>query len=149
MRPLKYAAAALMLAALTACTGTGVNTANVFQPQSGKVQLAVQTSDPTIQSVEFQLNGEVIGKDEDGSDGWSLEYDTTQKDDGIYTVTAYGTTSSGTQLQLLDNSLLIQNGGTGGGSSGTGTGTGTGTDTGTTGTQFRPVAASRGWPTSR
>jgi hypothetical protein len=105
----KIIGAAALLLALLGCAGTGVNTANVFQSQSGTIQLKVDTPDTSISSVEFTVNDQKVGEDTNGSDGWSVDYDTTKLADGIYTVRANGTSPTGT-VELLNNSLLIKNG---------------------------------------
>lgn len=153
MRNLKFLAYALLVAAFSGCTGTGVNSANVFKPQSGTIDLNVSNlpDASAYTQVEFQLDGKALGTDTDVSDGWSYKLDSTSLTNGIHNVRALGTSSSGEQVELLNNSIYIDNGGSAGtdtsastapaetpastdAGAGTDTGSGTGTDTGS---QFR------------
>jgi hypothetical protein len=113
MRKLKFLAYALLVATFSGCTGTGVNTADVFKPQGGTIDLNVSNlPDPTAySSVEFQLDGKSLGTDSDASDGWSFKLDSSTVSDGIHNVRAVGTTTSGTTVELLNNSIFIQNNG--------------------------------------
>lgn len=126
------AAALALLGTLAGCTGTGVNTANVFQAQSGEIQLTAAVPDASVYtSVEFVINeGDAAAetvKDENPGDGIAVTYDTKKLNDGINYVKAYGIGADGTRTQILDNALLIDNGGgaasgttpTGGGSTDT------------------------------
>ena len=114
MRQLKYMALALAVAAF-GCTGQGINTADVYTPQGGTIDLNVDTVDPSAYgSVDFELDGKSLGRDEDSSDGWSYQLDSTTLDDGIHTVQAFGNTLEGTRVELLNNSLMIVNDGAGG-----------------------------------
>ncbi|MGB4675298.1 MAG: Ig-like domain-containing protein [Aggregatilineales bacterium] len=54
--------------------------------------IASATDDGTVLRVEFFVNGTSIGADENGADGWSVDWDTTAFEDGVYTLTAYGKT---------------------------------------------------------
>lgn len=128
------AAALALLGTLAGCTGTGVNTADVFTPQSGSIQLTAAVTDPTLYSaVEFVINeGDAAAEtviDDNPGDGIEVTYDTTKLNDGINYVKAYGVGTDGTRTQILDNALLIDNGGGGTATGETPTG---GTDGGST-----------------
>lgn len=120
---LKTLASLALLAALAGCAGTGVNSAPLYKPTQGTIALAVDTQEPGVQSVSFEVDNEPVGEDTDGSDGWTYQLDTTTYTDGIHYVKAWGVLGDGSRLLLLDNTILIDNGGT------IGTGTGTGGDT--------------------
>ncbi|MFP5501393.1 MAG: Ig-like domain-containing protein, partial [Candidatus Sericytochromatia bacterium] len=125
MMMLKRLAPLALALSLVGCAGTGINTAPLYKPTTGTITLAVDTQEPGVQAVEFQLdNSTLLGTDEDPSDGWSFPLDTTAYDDGIHYVKAFGLFGDGSRITLLDNTILIDNGG------GIGTGTETGTDTG-------------------
>lgn len=114
MRQLKYVAMALLVASLAGCTGEGVNRANVFKPQGGTVDLNVSNlADPSAYTaVAFELDGQPLGAGEMADGGWTYKWDTTTGvTDGIHTVRAVGTTADGTSVELLNNSLFIQNNG--------------------------------------
>lgn len=117
MSKLMIVAAVLALLGTLSCTGTGVNTAPVFQAQSNQIQLTATTADTTFTSVEFVVNEAgtpITIKDENLADGIAVTFDTTQVDDGINFVKAYGVTADGQRVEILDNSLLVDNGGAGG-----------------------------------
>ena len=125
MMMLKRLAPLALALGLVGCAGTGINTAPIYKPTTGTITLAVETQETGVQAVEFQLdNSTLLGTDEDPSDGWSFPLDTTAYDDGIHYVKAFGLFGDGTRITLLDNTILIDNGG------GIGTGTGSGTETG-------------------
>lgn len=141
------AAALALLGTLAGCSGTGVNTANVFQPQSGQIQLTANVPDPSLYaSVEFVINeGDAAAEtvtDDDLSDGIAVTYDTSKLNDGVNYVKAYGVGADGSRTQILDNALLIDNGGTASGGNTGGSGANGGeTDTGTL---FKDVPRRRG-----
>ena len=55
---------------------------------SGTVAITAEaTDDRGVEQVEFFVNGTSIGVDQDGTDGWSIEWDTTTLD-GLQTITA-------------------------------------------------------------
>jgi Bacterial Ig domain len=113
MRHIKHVALALAVAAFSGCTGEGINRAEVFKKQGGSIDLNVSNlPDPSAYtSVDFELDGQPLGKDEDASDGWSFKLDSTTLSNGIHTVRALGNTPAGTQVELLNNSLYIDNAG--------------------------------------
>ena len=108
MRSLKILACALVVAG---CAGQGQNQAPVYAPQSGTIQLKVTTQDTTVQSVTFQVDNQTFPPvTQPASDGsWGIPFDTTKVSNGIHTVLATGTTSSGATETLLNNSILIYN----------------------------------------
>lgn len=110
MRLFKYAALALAMLAF-GCTGEGVNRAEVFKKQSGTIDLNVSSlpDAASYTSVLFEVDGNAVGNDQDGSDGWSYKLDSTKYSNGIHNVKVTGTTSSGTTVELLNNSLYIDN----------------------------------------
>ncbi|HEY9722780.1 MAG TPA: Ig-like domain-containing protein [Oscillatoriaceae cyanobacterium] len=110
MRSTIYSLLAGTALVVSACASTGVNSADIYHPQSGTVQLQAQTSDTTIQSVDFALNQQPIGTGTPVAGGWTVNLNTTQFQDGFYNLTATGVTSAGTQVQLLNNTLFINNG---------------------------------------
>lgn len=132
MHPITSALAATLALALAGCTGSGVNSVDVFAKQQGTIQLAVATADANVVSVDFEVNSQTIGQDTDGSDGWALEWDTTEAPaiNGVNYIKAYGNAADGSRTLLLDNTLLIDNGGSAGTGSETDAESNTGADTG-------------------
>jgi subtilisin family serine protease len=71
---------------------------------SGLVPVQVTTTAPGVTAVQFYQDGQAIGADTDGSDGWSLNWNTTGQSDGVHTLVAVAT--DGTS-QLAGAALLV------------------------------------------
>src|SRR5690606_34079947 len=73
---------------------------------------ASATDDGTVTRVEFFVDGTSIGADENGADGWAVDWDTTGDVDGWYVLTAKATDDSNNTGQsdgvgvLVDNTVL-------------------------------------------
>jgi subtilisin family serine protease len=71
----------------------------------GSVTIIADASDDMgITQVEFFIDGESIGVDVDGADGWSANWDTTEDPDGEHTVSATATDTIG---QTSDDSIVV------------------------------------------
>jgi subtilisin family serine protease len=63
---------------------------------SGAVIVTAEANDDRgVDRVEFFVDAQSIGEDTDGTDGWSLGWDTTGVADGLYTITAVATDIGG------------------------------------------------------
>jgi subtilisin family serine protease len=63
---------------------------------SGSVTVAADASDDLgVTQVEFFVNGNSIGTDLDGADGWTAGWDTSTGADGAYVITAVATDTAG------------------------------------------------------
>ena len=62
------------------------------------------TDDLGVTQVDFSVNGSAIGTDTDGSDGWSVDWDTASTPDGGATVTA---TAIDTVAQTASDSVNL------------------------------------------
>ena len=72
---------------------------------SGTVNVtAAATDDNGVDSVEFFVDGSSIGTDSDGTDGWSMSWDTTLATEGGHTITA---TATDTALQTASDSIAV------------------------------------------
>ncbi len=72
---------------------------------SGTVSVTADASDDNgVTSVEFLIDGVGIGTDNDGSDGWSIDWDTTAEAEGSHTVTATATDTVG---QTASDSIAV------------------------------------------
>lgn len=141
MSKLMIVAAVLALLGTLGCTGTGVNQASVFQQQSGEIKLSASTTE-TFSSVEFVIDDKDTVKDDNPSDGIEVNYNTANLDDGIHYVKAYGITADGQRVEILDNSILINNG-NGGDSGASGENGASGTTPADAGTQYRNTVSRR------
>jgi PKD repeat protein len=81
---------------------------------NGTVEVTATTSG-TVQAVqvEFFVNDASLGTDTDGSDGWSILWDTEADDDGVYELTAVAvggtlTATSGVRTVTVANDLSVQ-----------------------------------------
>lgn len=102
----------------TASTSVGVTvdnvddapTVSIVNPTEGAtvsgnvIVSADATDDRGMTQVEFFVDGESIGVDSDGSDGWSANWDTTGAADGSHTVSAVATD---TATQTASNSISV------------------------------------------
>jgi subtilisin family serine protease len=76
---------------------------------SGQITITAEASDEVTQ-VEFFVDDAAVGVDSDGSDGWSVGWDTTTRDDGTYTLTAFATDGS-EQVASAPVSVIVANSG--------------------------------------
>ena len=60
-------------------------------------------------SVEFQVNGKTVGKDEDGSDGFNFQIDSTKLANGLQTLGIVARGSSNQVLLKAEHTILISN----------------------------------------
>jgi subtilisin family serine protease len=85
---------------------------------SGSVTIAASASDDNgVTQVEFFVNGTLIGIDSDGSNGWSVIWDTTSAANGSYDLTARATDTAGqkTTSNAINVTASNDTGGGGGG----------------------------------
>ncbi len=76
---------------------------------SGNVMVsAVATDDIGVNQVEFFVDGESIGMDEDGTDGWSWEWDTSADSEGSHVITSTATDTAG-QIANDQVSVFVDN----------------------------------------
>lgn len=67
-----------------------------FATESGMIDVTADASDDIgVEQVEFSVDGASIGVDIDGSNGWSVSWDTTSVGDGSRTIEAIATDSAG------------------------------------------------------
>lgn len=97
--------AALLLAA---CTGSGVNNAQVFVPITGSITLRAQTLTPYAQ-VTYLVDGQQVATASDPASGYQVRYDVAPLSNGLHLVSALGTLPDGTQQPLFSESILVQN----------------------------------------
>ena len=69
---------------------------------------ATATDDGDVSSVGFAIDGDPIGLDEAGGDGWSVPWDTTEVADGSHVVSATATDSAG-QSATANISVTVSN----------------------------------------
>ena len=74
---------------------------NVIAPPDGAVLsgtatlTATATDDRSVASVQFLVDGEDVGNDQDGANGWSVAWDTTTASNGAHSVTALARDTAG------------------------------------------------------
>jgi len=82
---------------------------------SGTVSVAAAASDDnSVTQVEFFVDGSSIGVDSDGSDGWSVNWNTAAGGDGGYALTAIATDDAAQPSSLSDPVNVTVNNSTGG-----------------------------------
>lgn len=94
---------------LSACLGSAVNSAQIYAPVFGTVQVTVSVpAGETIQRVQFQVNDAVVAEDSDGSDGFVADVDLSNLPvDTLAKVAAVGVRPNGSFLVLRENYLLV------------------------------------------
>jgi hypothetical protein len=99
------------VAALVGCTGTGVNSKNVYDPISGRTKLTATVADGQVapSSVTFTVDDQPLtGTVTPSGSTFSIDFDSTTLANGVHSVKATG--NDGTEL--LNASIFIQNSGT-------------------------------------
>ncbi len=77
---------------------------------SGTTTLAASASDDVgVTQVDFRIDGTSVGTDTDGSDGWSISWDSSTTSDGNHQVTAVATDTAG-QTASDSVSINVSNG---------------------------------------
>jgi hypothetical protein len=77
---------------------------------TGTVTVSASASDSqNLASVEFFVDGASIGKDTDGSDGWSASWDSTTQADGTHTLTAIAADSAGNTTTSAASDVTVSN----------------------------------------
>jgi len=71
--------------------------------------IASATDDGTVTRVEFFVDGTSIGADENGADGWSVDWDTTGDVDGWHVLTAKATDDSNNTGESDGVGVLVDN----------------------------------------
>ena len=71
--------------------------------------IASATDDGTVTRVEFFVDGTSIGADENGADGWSVDWDTTGDVDGWHVLTAKATDDSNNTGESDGVEVLVDN----------------------------------------
>ncbi|MEB3195700.1 MAG: hypothetical protein VKP62_00710 [Candidatus Sericytochromatia bacterium] len=99
----------LLVAGVLGCTANAVNTATLYKPVRGVIELAVVVpSGEAVERVQFQLNDEVVAEDTNGADGFSAEIDTSGlPPDVLAKLAAVGVRTDGTVVVLRENFILI------------------------------------------
>jgi hypothetical protein len=98
----------LAAVALVGCTGTGVNSKNVYDPISGRTKLTATVAEGQTapQSVTFSVDGNPLqGTVTPAGNTFSIDFDSTTLQNGVHFVKATG--NDGTEL--LNASIFIQN----------------------------------------
>ena len=100
-------AATLLLG--TGCTARAVNSAQVFRPVTGVVQMEIKVPPgESVARVQFQVNDKVVNEDEDPSDGYKAEIDTADLEpDVLAKVAAVGVRADGSTVVLRENFILV------------------------------------------
>jgi hypothetical protein len=92
------------------CTANVTNTANVFTPVRGLIEVSVTIpDDERVTKVQFQLNNQVVAEDDNGTDGYTADIDTSGLEPGVLAkISAVGVRTDGTVFVLRENLILIE-----------------------------------------
>jgi hypothetical protein len=99
-----------LVAVLPGCVGAAVNQATIYRPVTGTIEMEVKIpSGESVQKVQFQVNDKIVGEDEDGTDGFSAEVDTsTLPVDTLAKLAAVGVRPNGSNVVLRENYILVE-----------------------------------------
>jgi hypothetical protein len=102
---------ALLLAALllTGCDAQVTNTGTPYAVVTGAIDLKWTPTVEGAKSVEFQVNGKTVGKDEDGSDGFIFQIDSTKLANGLQTLGIVARGASNEVLLKAEHTIYVQN----------------------------------------
>jgi hypothetical protein len=108
-RRLIVAVGSLLLPALAACTGAAVNSAQVYTPVTGIIQMDISVpAGETVSSVRFLVDDKLVQEDEDGSDGFSAELDTSEySPESLVKIAAVGVRANKSTVTLRENYIMI------------------------------------------
>lgn len=95
---------------MAGCTANVTNTANVFTPVRGVIEVSVTVPEgERLTKVQFQLNNQVVAEDANGSDGYSADIDTSGLAAGVLAkISAVGVRTNGTVVVLRENLVLVE-----------------------------------------
>ena len=102
---------AILLAAvlLAGCDAQVTNTGTPYAVVTGAIDLKWTPTVQGAKSVEFQVNGKTVGKDEDGSDGFMFQIDSTKLTNGLQTLGIIVRGGNNEVLLKAEHSILILN----------------------------------------
>lgn len=97
------------LLGLVGCTGAVVNTAQVYQPVSGVIQMDIQVpAGEGIVKVRFLVDDALHSEDETAADGFTAELDTSELEpEALVKIAAVGVRANNTTLPLRENFILV------------------------------------------
>lgn len=97
------------LGLVSACSGAVVNSAQVYQPVTGVIQMDIKIpAGETVSSVRFLVDDKLVEEDTDASDGFSAELDTTELEaDSLVKISAVGVRADKTTVTLRENFILV------------------------------------------
>jgi subtilisin len=94
----------------TAPTDVVVTAPSAGSTLSGTAAVSATASDDVgVAKVEFFANGTKIGEDTDGSNGWSISWNTTTVTDGAYTLTAKASDAAGNSTTSAGVGVTVDN----------------------------------------
>jgi hypothetical protein len=99
----------LCLVGLFGCTGAVVNTAQVYQPVTGVIQMDIQVpASEQVVKVQFYVDDALHSEDETAADGFAAELDTGEfEPESLVKISAKGVRANNTTLLLRENFILV------------------------------------------
>jgi hypothetical protein len=100
---------ALCLVGLFGCTGAVVNTAPIYQPVTGVIQMDIQVpASEQIVKVQFYVDDALHSEDETAADGFAAELDTGEfEPESLVKISAKGVRANNTTLILRENFIMV------------------------------------------
>jgi hypothetical protein len=99
----------LAVPALTGCDVDVTNTATVYPPVSGLMEVRWRLGVTGIRQVEYSLDGQVIATSSNASTSFAAQLDSTKFGNGAHTFQATAISATGQPVQRVEHLVFIQN----------------------------------------
>jgi hypothetical protein len=99
----------LCLVGLFGCTGAVVNTAPIYQPVTGVIQMDIQVpASEQVVKVQFFVDDALHSEDDTAADGFAAELDTGEfEPESLVKISAKGVRANNTTLVLRENFIMV------------------------------------------
>lgn len=99
----------LCLVGLFGCTGAVINTAPIYQPVTGVIQMDIQVpASEQVVKVQFFVDDSLHSEDDTASDGFAAELDTGEfEPESLVKISAKGVRANNTSVVLRENFIMV------------------------------------------
>jgi hypothetical protein len=99
----------LCLVGLFGCTGAVVNTAPIYQPVTGVIQMDIQVpASEQVVKVQFFVDDALHSEDDTAADGFAAELDTGEfEPESLVKISAKGVRANNTSVVLRENFIMV------------------------------------------
>jgi hypothetical protein len=100
---------ALVVSALAACDVEASNTAMVYPPVSGLMEVRWRLGVTGIRQVDYSLDGQVIATSSNASSAFATQLDSAKYSNGAHTFQATAISAAGQPVQQVQHLVYFQN----------------------------------------